>query len=236
LSPDILAKIRDHIRVALTYTSNAIEGNTLTLQETAVVLEGQTIGGKPLRDHLEAIDHAAAFDYVWDLAARREALTPHDVRAIHALVTRNTLSQGSGTWRAVGVRITGSPHQPPDAIHVPHLMEDWVNRFNRPDSDHPLIRAARLHAEFVTIHPFLDGNGRTARLITNLDLIRQGYVPALLLPQDRLAYYQALEAARAGSWDPLIQHLALAVHRTFAQFWLPYLQPAPTPPRPGPTL
>jgi Fic family protein len=237
LAPDVLAKIRDHLRVALTYGSNAIEGNTLTLQETAVVLEGQTVGGKPLRDHLEAVDHAAAFDFIWDLAVRHEPLTAHNVRTIHALVTRNTLSQGSGAWRTVGVRITASPHQPPDAIHVPSLMEAWVQQCTQPlRGEHPLVRAARLHADFVSIHPFLDGNGHTARLLTNLDLIRCGYVPALLLPQDRLAYYQALDATRRGSWEPLIQHFALAVHRSFEQFWLPYLGPAPERSRGGPVL
>jgi Fic family protein len=230
----VLAKIRDHLRVTLTYASNAVEGNTLTLQETMVVLEGQTVGGKALREHLEAMDHAAAFDYVWTLATRSDPLALADVRAIHALVTRNTVPDGAGAWRTVGVRSTGSAHRPPDAFQVPLLMAAWVENANAAFADHPIARAATLHRQFVDIHPFLDGNGRTARLLTNLFLVRHGYIPALLVPEDRLTYYQALEAARADDPDPLVRHLATAVHRSFVTFWAPYLPPAP--PRPGPRL
>lgn len=233
LNPDVLAKIRDHLRIMLTYTSNAIEGNTLTWQETMVALEGQTVGGKSIREHLEAVDHAAAFDYVWDLATKSEPLTANEIRSVQALVTHHTLSSGSGAWRTVGVRISGSAHVPPDALDVPVLMDQWIQQFTTSLAGPAIVNAARLHSGFVDIHPFLDGNGRTARLLTHLDLVRHGYLPALLLPTDRLTYYQALEEARAGRWDRIVQHFAVAVHRSYVRFWEPYLPPETPKRKPG---
>ncbi len=234
LSAGVLAKIRHQLRITLTYTSNAIEGNTLSLRETMVVLEGQTIQGKPLRDHLEAVDHAEAFAFVWSLAETDHPVTAADVRSLHALVVRRSLPDEAGRWRTTGVRIAGSAHIPPDPIAVPSLMEQWIAQWKQASSLHPIVRAARLHSDFVSIHPFLDGNGRTARLLTNLDLIRHGHRPALLLPNERLQYYDALEASRAGHWDPLIQHLAAAIHRGFVECWQPYLPWTPEPLEPAP--
>ena len=234
LSPSALAKIRDQLRTTLTYASNAIEGNTLSLRETMVVLEGQTVQGKPLRDHLEAVDHAEAFAFVWELAENTHPLTASDVRSLHTLVVRRSLPDDAGRWRTTGVRIGGSAHIPPDPIAVPSLMDQWVEHWNQVSPAHPIARAARLHSDFVSIHPFLDGNGRTARLLANLDLIRHGHRPALFLPHERLQYYDALEASRAGHWDPLVQHLAAAVHRGFLECWQPYLTRTPEPPQPAP--
>lgn len=218
------------MRVELTYSSNAIEGNTLSLRETMVALEGQTVQGRPLRDHLKAVDHAEAFDFIWHLAGTSTPLTAVDVRSLHALVVRRSLPDEAGRWRTTGGRISGSAHVPPDPTAMPGLMDDWVQAWNTPTDAHPIAGAARLHSRFVDIHPFLDGNGRTARLLTSLGLVRHGYRPALLEPQDRLAYYDALEAARDGRWDPLVQHFAVVVHRAFVRFWEPYLAPGPSEP------
>lgn len=225
LSGEVLTKIRHHLRVVLTYSSNAIEGNSLTLQETLVALEGQTVAGKPVRDYFEAIDHAEAFDFVWGLADKTVPLTGADVRSIHQLVLRRSAPDDAGRWRTPGVRISGSPHIPPDPSAVPGLMEAWLRAWNRTTDAHPVARAAELHGEFVTIHPFADGNGRTARLLTNLDLLRHGHRPALLMPAERFAYYEALEASRRGESDSLVRHFAVAVHRAFVDYWEPYLSP-----------
>lgn len=233
LTPGTLEKIRDHLRVALTYSSNAIEGNRLTLQETKVALEGQTVAGKPVRDYLEAIGHAEAFDFMWDLVGRPAPLTAVDVRSIHNLVLRRSHPEEAGRYRTTGVRISGSSHVPPDPMAVPAEMDTWLRRWNTQPGLHPIVRAAQLHGTFVDIHPFVDGNGRTARLLTNLDLLRHSYRPALLQPQDRFAYYEALDAARANQWDPLIRHFATAVHRAFVDYWEPYLPPRTISPPPS---
>ncbi len=235
LSAGVLDKIRGHLRITLTYASNAIEGNTLSLRETMVVLEGQTVPGKPLRDHLEAVDHAEALSFIWELAEKGPALTGADVRSIHALVLRRSRPEEAGRWRTTGVRIGSSAHVPPDHTAVPSVMDQWVAQWNQASALHPIARAARLHSGFVSIHPFLDGNGRTARLLTNLDLIHRGHRPALLVPRERLQYYDALEASRAGHWDPLVRHFAAAVQRTFVECWQPYLTQTPEPPPPAPT-
>lgn len=228
----ILQKIRAQLRVVLTYASNAIEGNTLTLQETQAVLEGQTIGGKPVRDTLEALDHAEAFDFLWDLAQARTPLTLVDIRSLHHLVLQRSYPDMAGRFRTTGVHITGSSHLPPDPASVPADMDAWVGQWHADTDTHPLVRAAQLHSAFVTIHPFGDGNGRTARLLTHLDLLRHDYRPALLRPADRFAYYDALEAARVHRWDPLVRHLAAGVHRAFRTYWAPYLLPPTLSPSP----
>lgn len=234
LSSGVLTKIRDHVRVALTYSSNAIEGSTLSLQETLVALEGQTVAGKPVRDYFTAVDHAEAFDFVWGLVAQRASLTAADVRAVHQLVLRRSAPEDAGRWRTTGVRISGSPYVPPDPLEVPILMDAWIRRWNSATGSHPLVRVAQLHSAFVDIHPFVDGNGRTARLLANLDLLRHDLRPALLLPSERFTYYNALEESRQRQGDPLLIHFAQGVHRAFVDYWEPYLPPlAPQPPSPG---
>ncbi len=209
------------LRVEHTYASNAIEGNTLTLQETRAALEGLTVGGKPLRDHLEAIDHAEAFDFVRDLTDRHEPITETGIRSIHALVLRRSRPDDAGRYRRVQVFISGSRHVPPEAVAVPGAMADllaWLGAAE-PPAHHPVAVAAEFHARLVAIHPFVDGNGRTTRLVSNLLLMRHGYPPATWAPEDRPEYYQALEAASLNrDWPPIVLLTARAVTRTFERY------------------
>ena len=175
-----LSKIEEALAIEYTYESNRIEGNTLTLQETALVVEeGLTIGGKSLREHLEAINHNEAIAFIKDIAQGEEPITERTILQIHALILRGIDRQNAGRYRTVPVLISGSRRE----------MES--------EDIHPVDIAAYLHDELVRIHPFIDGNGRTSRLLMNLYLLRHGYVMVLLKgdAESKLAYYKALEAS-----------------------------------------
>jgi len=180
-----------------TYDSNRIEGNTLTLRETdLVVSKGLTIGGKSLREHLEATNHFAAVEYIREIAAGGVLFSEKVLREIHALVLQGIDRENAGRYRSVPVLISGSRHVPPQPWQVPIDMENYFRFFREDGSSlHPVILAAELHERLATIHPFIDGNGRTARLVMNLTLLRAGY-PIVNIPGDtenRLRYYAALE-------------------------------------------
>ena len=213
LSASAVAKLKEHYDVEWTYHSNAIEGSTLTLQETQVVLQhGLTVSGKPLREHLEAINHKHAIDYVETLAREAGPSTERDIRQIHALVLRTIDDEEAGRYRRTQVLITGSAHVPPDPIAVPGLMGDlaaWIN--GEAAKLHPVKHAALAHFRLVDIHPFIDGNGRTARLLMNLLLFRDGYPLAVIRAGDRLAYYEMLEKAHAGNTSPFVDFVGQAV-------------------------
>jgi len=185
-------------------TSNQIEGNSLTIRETELVLsKGVTIAGKPLKDHLEAVNLAAAFDYLKGLVRSQEPLTGRLVRELHQMVLSRIDDDWAGVYRTVPVRIAGAKHQPPAFLEIPGLMDEWEQQIAGSSDLHPAHLAADVHEKLVTIHPFVDGNGRTARLLMNLVFLRAGY-PAVVIPSDsasRLAYYDALEATQTGS-DP----------------------------------
>lgn len=185
------------LAVEYTYDSNRIEGNTLTLRETDLVInKGLTVGGKSLREHLEAINHYEAILFVRDLVQRAEPLSERLIQQIHALILHGIDRDNAGRYRAVPVMISGSRYIPPQPWQVPKLMEDCLRFYAEQKSLlHPVLLAAELHERIVTIHPFIDGNGRTARLIMNLLLLQHGY-PIANIPGDtenRLAYYHALE-------------------------------------------
>ncbi|CCE23758.1 Fic family protein [Methylotuvimicrobium alcaliphilum] len=194
LPPHTLKSLHDHWVLEWTYNSNAIEGNTLTLKETKVVLEGITIGGKSMREHFEVINHKNAIDYVEAVIAGDEAFSERLIKAIHQLVLKNIDSPNAGVYRHENVLIAGSLHRPPDFLPVPEQMAELVESYHAVDG-HPLERAARLHVDFVKIHPFVDGNGRTARLLMNFDLMKAGFLPVIFQAADRLAYYEALDKA-----------------------------------------
>ncbi|WP_281648208.1 Fic family protein [Parendozoicomonas sp. Alg238-R29] len=177
-----------------TYNSNAIEGNTLTLKETKVVLEGITVGGKTMREHSEAINHREAIAWCEAVVAREEPLSECLVKSVHQLVLKNIDDQNAGRYRQENVVIAGAEHTPPDSLHLPQLMEELVEWYQSQQC-HPVERAARLHVDFVGIHPFVDGNGRTARLLMNFDLMVSGYLPVIIRAENRLAYYEALDKA-----------------------------------------
>lgn len=177
-----------------TYNSNAIEGNTLTLKETKVVLEGITIGGKSMLEHFEVINHKEAIDYVEAVIAGGEFFSEHLIKSIHQLVLKNIDANNAGVYRRENVLIAGAEHRPPDYLQVPGQMTALVQAY-QDFSGHPIERAARLHVDFVKIHPFVDGNGRTARLLMNFDLMKAGFLPVIFKAADRLAYYEALDKA-----------------------------------------
>lgn len=183
--------------VELTYTSNAIEGSTLTRSETAIVLEkGITIGGRPLKDHLEALDHRDALGFVRALARRGERLRESDVREIHRLVLARSNPEEAGRYSPHQRAIAGSRVRFPSPVEIPALMAAfaaWLG--DAPDGPETAFEA---HYRLVTIHPFTDGNGRAARLLMNLILIRAGYPPVAIGPEERVAYLDALELRQTG--------------------------------------
>lgn len=202
LPPEASRKIDEAIAVEYTFESNRIEGNTLTLRETAMVVDkGLTIDGHPLREHLEAINHAEAVHFIRDIASGDLPVTENLIRDIHRIVLQGIDSGHAGRYRGVQVRISGSQHMPPQPYLINLQMEAFMIEYRRLESEgtHPVLIAAWLHYELVRIHPFIDGNGRTSRLLMNLYLLRHGY-PIVMLKGDSLSrqrYYDALEAADA---------------------------------------
>jgi len=217
----VVRNLHEELVLQWTYNSNAIEGNTLTLKETKVALEGITVGGKTLREHFEAINHREAILFVEDLAGAGNVLTEFDIKSVHQLVLKNIDADNAGKYRGVNVLISGARHRPMDALQVPQAMADFVAWL---ESDgqalHPVERAARTHAEFVKIHPFVDGNGRTSRLLMNLELLKAGFPAAVISVSRRLAYYEALDLAHCeGDYEPFLQLVSEAVEESFEPYW-----------------
>jgi Fic family protein len=215
----IVAKLYADLRVRLTYHSNAIEGNTLDLSETQLVIEhGLTIGGHTLREHLEALHHAEAYTMLLDLARTQAPISEAAMRKLHALVMRD-LVDTPGQYRTSAAFISGSEYRPPHYSQVPQLMRElahWIVAEGQAQA--PIIRAALTHEMFLAIHPFLDGNGRTARLLLNLQLMRDGYPVALLLSSWRPRYIRALEQAHQGQYRPLVNIIGRVVEAGLDMF------------------
>ena len=192
-----------------TYHSNAIEGNTLTLKETKVVLEGIAIDGKSMREHFEAINHREAIAYVETVVSGKEALSEWHIKNMHQLVLKNIGDRNAGRYRQQNVVIAGASHTPTDFLHLPQAMNELMAWYQNANDLHPLTRASRLHVDFVGIHPFVDGNGRTARLLMNCELLRCGYLPVILRVEQRLAYYDTLDTAHTThNYAPFVQLVA----------------------------
>ena len=194
LSPSIVKNLQEDLILRWTYHSNAIEGNTLTLLETKVVLEGITVGGKALREHFEAINHRNAIYYVEDIIKKEEPFSEWQIRNIHQLILKNIDDDNAGRYRQQNVLISGATNTPPDYTLLNDKMAQFIDWYNtEADLMHPIARAAKVHADFVSIHPFIDGNGRTSRLLMNLELMKAGYPPCVITVENRLAYYEALD-------------------------------------------
>lgn len=200
LPRELVNNLDDWFRVELTYTSNAIEGNTLTRRETAVVIEkGITVGGKSLKEHLEATNHAKALDFVHTIIEKNPThITSKDILVIHDIILKGIDDNNAGQYRNVAVRISGSAVVMPNPRKVPDLMDEFQIWLTSQYDLHPVAFAAEAHYKLVTIHPFVDGNGRSARLLMNLLLMIYGYPPAIIRKRDRLAYIGALEKAQLG--------------------------------------
>lgn len=196
LSKHTLRTLQEKLFLEWTYNSNAIEGNTLTLNETKVVLEGITVGGKTLREHLEVINHRDAIRYVEEIVRQEEPLSEWQIKNLHRLVLKGIDNAYAGTYREEQVFISGAEHVPPAPYLIQEKMEQMMKWYkDKGDSLHPIERGAMLHVMFVGIHPFIDGNGRTARLLLNLELMKDGYPPVIIKVENRLAYYEALVKA-----------------------------------------
>lgn len=189
--------IRDKLMLDWTYNSNAIEGNTLTLIETKVVLEGITVGGKRLREHLEVINHQDAILYVEEIVSNKEELTELQIKNIHRLVLKGIDDENAGRYRKQNVIISGAKHIPPNQFILIDEMHKFIEWYRSQDvrNMHPIERAAKVHGEFVKIHPFSHGNGRTARLLLNLELMKSGYPPIVIKNDERVNYYESLDKA-----------------------------------------
>jgi len=216
LNPSFVKNLEDWFRIELTYTSNAIEGNTLTRLETALVVEkGLTVGGKTLVEHLEATNHAAALDWVKAIAGNKNVdISEKDIIRIHDIILKGIDDDNAGRYRSVSVRISGSRVILPNYMKVPFLMEEFCNWLRTAAVD-PINLAVEAHYKWVTIHPFVDGNGRTARLLMNLILLKSGYPPALIRKRDRLQYISSLEKAQlGGSKEDYEQIIYEAINRS----------------------
>jgi len=214
LRPGILARLHEDLRVRLTYHSNSIEGNMLTLKETQIVVEeGITIGGHPIREHLEATNHAGAYDLLRQLTERGTQISVETILELHTLVLHD-LNPTAGQFRQQPVYIRGSDLVTPHFKEVPHLMRQWVawvNDAGQNSDENPVVRAAIAHHGFVMVHPFEDGNGRVSRLLLNMQLLRDGYAPAFLLRDWKGRYLAALGAADHGELTPIIHLIGQAV-------------------------
>lgn len=214
-----LASLREKLTLEWTYHSNAIEGNTLTLRETKVVLEGITVGGKSLREHFEATNHRDAIHYVESVVAQREPLSEWLIRNIHRLVLKGIDEEEAGRYRHENVVIAGASTTPPDFLHLPQEMGQLIAWSERSSSMHTVKRSAELHTRFVKIHPFVDGNGRTGRLLMNFELMKAGYPPAIIQKEERLAYYEALDVACLNEdYGAITELVAAAVHRSLETY------------------
>lgn len=215
-SVSALNKLKEALMIEWTYNSNSIEGNTLNLRETQMVLqEGITIKGKSLREHFEAKNHEHAINYLYTLVKQDYILTSKDILSLHGLVLRSIEDDFAGRLRNAGVRISGANFIPPNARKVPDLLDDLVGYVNaNPDHLNPIELATVFHHQFVHIHPFFDGNGRTVRLVMNLLLMRHGFPPAIILKTDRQKYYTALNQANTGKFHKLMLLMCQSLERT----------------------
>ena len=219
----VLHKIQQQIEIEYIYNSNAIEGNTLKLRETQLILErGITIGGKSLREHLEVRNHPKAIEYIQKLTKR--SLRQQDILVLHQIIMKG-IEPDAGRFRNTEIRVGGADFMPPPAYEVPHLITELVGWYNKnPDELRPIELAAILHYRFAYIHPFHDGNGRVSRLLMNLALIRNGYPTAAILNVDRKKYYDVLKKADNGDLVPFVSFAASAVERSL-DLYLRALEP-----------
>ena len=214
-----LERLNEEFMIEFTYNSNAIEGNTLTLQETAMVLEGITIDQKPLKDHLEAVGHKDAFLYVQDIVSNKMPLTEFVIKNIHSLVLMNK-PEDKGVYRRVPVRIMGALTEPVQPYMIePKITELLAENEKRKATMNIIERVARFHLEFESIHPFIDGNGRTGRLLMNFELMQNGYPPINVKFTDRKRYYEAFDSfSRNQDTTPMTNLIAEYVTERLEQY------------------
>ncbi|CBL46692.1 Filamentation induced by cAMP protein Fic [gamma proteobacterium HdN1] len=221
LSAAVLANLHENLVLNWTYHSNAIEGNTLTLKETKVALEGITVGGKTLREHFEVINHREAILFLEEQVQNKTPISEWLIKSLHQLVLKNIDNDNAGQYRRNNVIISGAEHTPTDAVQVPEQMQQFVAWATQQAPNlHPVEAAARIHGELVKIHPFIDGNGRTSRLLMNLVMMQAGLPATVITVEQRLDYYQALDTAHiTGDYQPFIELVCQAATKSFAPYW-----------------
>lgn len=228
LPASAVQKLREQFQIEMTYNTNAIEGNSLTLRETFLVInEGLTVKGKPLKDHLEAKSHQAALEYLYELIEHNHRVTLSErlIRQLHQLVMQDVDREWAGVYRNGPVMITGTKHRPPEALEVSkkmHALVTWLNKNER--KLHPVELASQAHHKLAAIHPFFDGNGRTSRLLMNVLLMRRGFPLTIILKNDRKKYYRVLSRADDGDLAPLFQFIAQTIERSL-DIYLKALEP-----------
>jgi len=195
-SKKLADSLQEKLIVEWTYNSNAIEGNTLTLSETKVVLEGITIGGKSMVEHLETINHREAILFVEDMVSNKESLSEWNIKNIHSLILKEIDNRNAGKYRMENVVISGAKHIPSKHYEINILMQKLIAEYHNDwQNYHPILRATLLHGEFVKIHPFIDGNGRASRLLLNFELMKSGFVPIIIKNKSRAKYYDVIDFA-----------------------------------------
>lgn len=216
--------LHEKLIVEWTYNSNAIEGNTLTMSETKVVLEGITIGGKSMIEHLETINHREAILFIEELITNKEVLSEWNIKNIHALILKEIDNQNAGRYRMENVVISGAKHIPPKHYEINDLMQKLITEYkNDWIKYHPIARATLLHGEFVKIHPFVDGNGRTSRLLLNFELMKHGFPPIIIKNENRASYYDVLDVAHTTmDYAPFVKFVAELVVES-ENLWLSVL-------------
>ena len=221
LNPYIVKNLHEDLVLRWTYHSNAIEGNTLTLKETKVALEGITIGGKTLREHFEAINHKDAILFMEDLAQKEDKLSEYSIKQIHSLILKNIDDENKGKYRTTNVIISGAEHKPPQSFEVQSKMQEFIKKYNENITKlHPIELASFVHIEFVKIHPFIDGNARTSRLLMNLELIKAGFPPVVIELEDRLEYYKTLDIAHTeNDYKPFLELMKKVIEKSFEPYF-----------------
>jgi Fic family protein len=213
--------LHEKLVIEWTYNSNAIEGNSLTLSETKVVLEGITIGGKSVVEHLEVINHREAILFLEEMINNNDPLSEWNIKNIHALILKEIDNQNAGKYRMENVVIGGAVHIPPKHYEIRSLMQNLILEYKEEwQSYHPIVRATLLHGEFVKIHPFIDGNGRTSRLLLNFELMKNGYPPIIIKKENRAQYYNVLDHAHTTmDYQPFLEFVA-KLEIESEQLWL----------------
>lgn len=217
--------LRDKLIIEWTYNSNAIEGNTLTLSETKVVLEGITIGGKSVVEHLEVINHREAILFLEEMIGSNESLSEWNIKSIHGLILKEIDNKNAGKYRVENVVIGGAIHIPPKHYEIDLLMQNLIMEYKEEwQIFHPVVRATLLHGEFVKIHPFIDGNGRTSRLLLNFELMKNGYTPIIIKKENRSRYYEVLDYAHTTmDYQQFLEFVTESVIES-EQLWLSLLE------------
>jgi len=216
---EIMLMLKEYFRIGLTYSSNALEGNTLTETETKVILEdGLTIGGKTLKEHFEVIGHSKAYDFMLS-KVQSPGFAKDDILELHRLFYYLIDEENAGHYRKVPVFVTGTDFEFPKPAEISILMEKFIEEVSQLNEQyHPVHCAAIIHAKLVTIHPFIDGNGRTARLLMNLVLLQNGYVITIIPPLMRTAYISAIRHANKGNRTPFLEFISEMVYESSKEY------------------